>query len=106
MKLSGTFRAGWLFTLLTMVAILVAPIRAQEPGFIESFDDPSLPGWEHSSGVAVVDGALHIEPGSFVFRPGEWGDLTFTVRVRRSGEGALILSYRAGDTGAYHVVLA
>ena len=72
MKPFGIFRAGWLITLLLMVALLVVPIRAQEPGFTETFDDPTLPGWEHSPNAAVVEGVLRVEPGNFAFRPGLW----------------------------------
>ena len=105
MKPSGIFRAGWLLTLVLMIALLVAPIRAQESVFVETFDDPALPGWERSPGAAVVDGVLRIEPGNFAFHGGEWGDATLTVRVRRSGEGGLALCYRTGDAGAYHILV-
>jgi hypothetical protein len=61
--------AGWLVALL-IVALLVAPVKAQEPGFTETFDDPTLPGWEHLPGVSVVDGVLRLEPGNFAFHGG------------------------------------
>ena len=55
--------------------------------------------------MAVVNGMLRIKPGNFAFHGGEWGDLTLTAHVRRFGEGELAVSYRAGDAGAYHIIL-
>lgn len=82
-------------------------LQAQEPGFTETFDDPTLPGWEHSPNVTVVDGVLRVEPGGFAFRHGEWGDLSLNVRARRAGEGhaVLLVTYRASNAGDYTVLL-
>ncbi|MFC1635814.1 protein kinase [Planctomycetota bacterium] len=73
----------------------------------ESFDNPTLPDWERSPGVAVVDGVLRIEPFHFAFHPGEWGDLTLSVIARRTGDGAavLLVKYGASDAGGYVVHL-
>ncbi|MFQ5409043.1 MAG: WD40/YVTN/BNR-like repeat-containing protein, partial [Anaerolineales bacterium] len=93
--------AGVALLLLTSLV----PVLAQEPSFTENFDDPALPGWEHSPGVSVEDGALRVEPGNFAFHGGEWGDLALSMRVRRLAEGALVVSYRASEAGTYHVLL-
>jgi hypothetical protein len=95
----------WLVVVIAAISLLPAiSLQAQEPGFTETFDAPTLPGWEHLPNVTVVDGVLRVEPGNFAFHGGEWGNLTLTVRVRRSGEGELIVSYRASEAGAYHVL--
>jgi len=90
---------------LLVVFLIVLPVRAQEPGLTETFDNPTLPGWEHSPGVTVADGVLQIKPGNFCFHGGAWRDFTFTLRARFQGEGALVISYRAGDAGAYHLLI-
>jgi photosystem II stability/assembly factor-like uncharacterized protein len=79
--------------------------QAQEPALTETFDDPALPGWEHTPGASVVDGALRIEPGNSALHRGEWGDLTLTARIRPSSEGDIAIIYRASDAGAYIVVV-
>ena len=116
MKLASISRVGWLIASLLVVAALAVPVSAQEPALTETFDDPALPGWEHSPGVAVVEGVLRVEPGNFCFHGGEWGDFTLTLRARLlppevggdqggAGEGALVISYRVSDAGAYHVLV-
>jgi len=83
-----------------------ALLQAHQTVLTESFDDPALPGWEHLPNAVVVDGVLRIEPGNFAIHGGDWGDLTLTVRVRRYGDGALVVNYRASDAGVYHVLVA
>ncbi len=80
-------------------------LQAQEPGFTETFDNPSLPGWEHSPNATVAAGVLRIESGGYVARGGTWGDLSLAVRVRRTGDGEIAVSYRAANSSAYHVLL-
>ncbi len=95
----------FVFCALALLLLLLSSAHAQRPVFTETFDDPALPGWEHSPGAAVVDGVLRLEPGNFAFHSGEGGDMILTVRVRFSGQGAAVISYRAGDQGAYHVLV-
>lgn len=80
-------------------------LQAQQPVFTETFDDPALPGWDHMPNAVVVDGVLRIEPGNFAAHDGDWGDMTFTVRVRRYGNGSLVINYRASNTGVYHILV-
>jgi photosystem II stability/assembly factor-like uncharacterized protein len=88
--------------LLTAALLLPSAVpQPQQPGLTETFDDPALPGWEHSPGVQVLDGALHIDPGGFAFHPGGWEDLTLHLRLRRLGEGTVSIEYRATDLSAY-----
>ena len=90
-----------------LASLLVGRVDAQGMALAETFDDPSLPGWEHSPNAAVVDGALRVESGGFAFHPGGWSDFTLSVRMRWlvAGEGALALTYRASDAGEYALVL-
>ncbi|MBN1439182.1 MAG: DUF4956 domain-containing protein [Anaerolineales bacterium] len=74
---------------------------AQEAGWQESFDDPHLPGWEHSPEAIVVDGILRIGPGNFAARMGGWADFDLTVKVRFSGPGETVILYREADRGGY-----
>ena len=58
-----------LIVILAVAALVVfsaQPARAQENGFSETFDDPTLPGWErHPDATSIVDGVLQINPGGF-----------------------------------------
>jgi uncharacterized membrane protein YhiD involved in acid resistance len=88
------------------VALLgAAPALAQTDGYEETFDDPTLPGWEHSPEVVVVDGALKLTPGSFALRFGDWTDVTLTVKVKYAGDGEVLVGYYLRDEGRYGVLL-
>ncbi len=93
------------FLLLIINVVLGFPVYSQDTGFSETFDDPSLPGWEHSPEVAVADGVLHVPGPGFAFLDGEWGDLTLSVRLQRFENDGLAISYSGSDSGNYHVVL-
>jgi photosystem II stability/assembly factor-like uncharacterized protein len=90
-----------LLALVMLVFSQTFPTRAQENGFTESFDDPSLPGWELSSNARVVEGQLLIEGNGYALHGGSWKDASITVRSRRTGSGAMALSYQASDAGSY-----
>ncbi|MBN2083900.1 MAG: DUF4956 domain-containing protein [Anaerolineales bacterium] len=77
------------------------PAAAQNPGFQESFDDPKLPGWEHSPEAIVADGFLRIGPGNFASRAGAWQDFDLGFKLRFSGSGETHANYRASDAGGY-----
>ena len=88
------------------IALLgAAPALAQEDGYKETFDDPSLPEWEHSREVVVTGGALKLTPGSYALRFGDWADITLTARLRFSGEGEVLVGYYMRDEGRYGVLL-
>jgi hypothetical protein len=91
---------------LMLVGLLSSPaqaIQAQEGGFSETFDDPSLPGWELSPETRVVDGTLLVEGNGYAFHGGDWKDGIFSLRFRIQGPGACALSYQASDAGSFTV---
>jgi photosystem II stability/assembly factor-like uncharacterized protein len=94
-------RAGATLALVLAALAVMPAVWAQEPAFTETFDDPDLPGWDRVPGASAEDGVLRIEPGGFASHGEPWGDLTLTVRLRRSGEGAVAVIYRASDAGSY-----
>ena len=74
--------------ILILLLLISAPLHAQDGGLQETFDDPALPGWEHSENVTVADGVLRVETGGFAFFfSDQWSDLTLTLRARRVGDG-------------------
>lgn len=90
-----------------IVLVCLAPTAlGQEPTFTETFDDPALPAWEHSSDAMVVDGVLRIEPDGFAMHVASWADMILTVRVRITGEGDLLILYRWSEDGNYAVRLS
>ena len=90
---------------LAITLLGAAPALAQEDGYKETFDDPTLPGWEHSREAVVVDGVLKLTPGSFALRFGDWADITLTARLRYSGDGEVLVGYYFRDGSRYGVLL-
>ena len=89
------------------VVVLFVPAAAsvaQDPFVAETFDDPTLPGWEVDN-VVVIDGVLRVEPDGLAFHPLPVDDFALHIRVRRSGQGDALIHYRAGETGNYAVRL-
>ncbi len=100
-------KAIFTLSILSILLLVVLPASAQEgEGFSDTFDDPQLPGWEHSPEAIVAEGALQIGPGNFAARNGAWQDfeLTFKLRFSELG-GETHINYRAGDSGTYLLVL-
>jgi uncharacterized membrane protein YhiD involved in acid resistance len=93
--------------LIIIVAIMIFPgilfSRAfgQEMYFSDNFEDPTLPGWEHSPEVIVSEGVLKIGPGNFAARMGIWQDFDLTFRIRFSGMGDTSIHYHSSDIESY-----
>jgi uncharacterized membrane protein YhiD involved in acid resistance len=93
--------------LIIIVAIMIFPgilfSRAfgQEMYFSDNFEDPTLPGWEHSPEVIVSEGVLKIGPGNFAARMGIWQDFDLTFRIRFSGMGDTSVHYHSSDIESY-----
>jgi photosystem II stability/assembly factor-like uncharacterized protein len=99
-------RISWM--IIVAICISLFPIRmssAQDGAWSEAFDDPALPGWEHSPGASVVDGVLRIEPGNFAGHGGDWADFTLSVSLRLTGPGSLAVIYHAGESGSHILLL-
>jgi len=90
---------------MILVVSLARPAIGQELPFTETFDDPTLPRWEHSPNATVVDGALHIGPDGFAFHPARWSDMSLVVRARCLGEGELLIRYCWSEDANYSVRL-
>ena len=74
---------------------------AQGDGFSEPFDNPELPGWEHSPEAIVRDGVLTIGPGNIAIRLGEFSDFQAQFKVKFSGPGVIIFRFFMRDEGDY-----
>ena len=94
-----------ILTLLFILAINTISVQAQEDGLVEHFDDPALPGWEKTPGVAGMDGILRMEPGNFAAHHGEWGEMEISTRMRLQGQGELFFMYHLGEGFAYRLVI-
>jgi hypothetical protein len=75
-------------------------------GSHETFDDPNLPGWEHTPEVAVADGMLHVPAPGHARWQGSWSNMVLTLRARLSGDGDLVIGYSVTDQGGYQLVLS
>ena len=95
-----------LFVLVAMLILPQMPTSAQEGGFIDTFDDPNLPGWDHTPGVFVDQSILHIEPGNFIGHGGNWLNTHLITRIRLDGDGEVAFFYRTSEGGGYILVLS
>ena len=94
--------------LAVLVLLLGSPVPAWGQGgeaWRETFDDPALPGWEHTPNVTAEGGFLRVEPDGFAFHGGVWQEGTLSILARFQGDANVVFSFRAGDVGSYHVVL-
>ena len=82
------------------------PVFAQDDGgFSETFDDPTLPGWEHSQDVLVSEGVLQINPGNFAFRFAEVQVQNLSVKFKITPPAEVFFHYQATDTGVYNLII-
>jgi hypothetical protein len=89
----------------TPLSATATPMPPTSTPVKETFDDPTLPEWEHSRETVVTDGVLKLTPGSFALRFGDLADITLTARLRFSGEGEVLVGYYMRDEGRYGVLL-
>jgi photosystem II stability/assembly factor-like uncharacterized protein len=87
---------------LTFLLILCSafPALGQDGPFEDTFDDPELPGWQHTPNVYVTNSFLRIEPGGFASPQGEWGPFRLILRARYTGFGEMALIYNMSELGA------
>jgi uncharacterized protein (TIGR03382 family) len=93
-------------TVIIVFVSLIPPALAQEPVFTETFDDPTLPSWEHSPEATAADGVLRIEPGGFAEHQAFWADLMLTVSVRCTDDAELQVRYRWSEDANYTVSIS
>ncbi|MFC1761803.1 WD40/YVTN/BNR-like repeat-containing protein [Planctomycetota bacterium] len=91
--------------LLCLCLSLITSIQAQAETLTDTFDDPALPGWEHSQGVHAEDGILYIEPGHFTALSGNWNEFKLVLRLRRFGDGEFVITYCISEGRSYHAVI-
>jgi hypothetical protein len=91
--------------LIAVLLVAHAPAEAQQEGFHETFDDPTLAGWERSREVVVADGVLRMNPGSFALRAGDWSEIDMSIRIRYTGPGEIWVNYYFRDEAKYGVLL-
>jgi hypothetical protein len=85
-----------------LAAWMLFSTTAQEEGFIETFEDPDLPGWELVPPYEVSDGYLHIGPGGVAHLPFTFYNAEVTLRMRRMAEdGMIAIRYRMSESGSY-----
>ena len=58
------------------ILLMASPVRADDGGFTETFDDPGLADWEQQGDAIVEGGILKLSPPSMVTRPGTWSRAT------------------------------
>ena len=84
-----------------LLATITLSVQAEEADFFDPFEDPTLPGWEHSPGVSAADGVMRIAPGNFAIHAKGWEDVRIVAQLRWEGEGEFILGSRISSEGGY-----
>lgn len=90
----------YLVIITCLLGLINLPASGQNGPFEDSFDNPELPGWQHTPQAYVEDGSLRVEPGGFASPEGAWGTFEMIMQVRYSGQGEVAFMYNMSDTGA------
>ncbi len=89
---------------ITLVAFLVIlptiPALGQEGPFEDLFDNPELPGWQHTPQAYVENGILRVEPGGFASPEGRWGSFEMIMQARYTGLGEVAFLFNLSEAGA------
>lgn len=80
---------------------LIVPSQAQEGGFTETFNDPTLPGWERTDNAIVEGGILRIEGQGFAFNSMPIADATIAFRFMFEGDGYLEIHYSKTEASTF-----
>jgi hypothetical protein len=91
--------------LLTVVVIVASPSYAQGNGFVETFDDSTLSGWEKDGDIIVESGILKMSPPSLLLKRGTWSNITLTVIFRFETEGFAVIDYYVGEGQHYSLTI-
>lgn len=100
-------KAGSLMRTLALILLLgyaLAPSAsafAQDDGFIETFDDANLPGWELTPNLSVTEGYLIITGEGYAFLPESRADAVIGLRLKMEGDGVIEIRYRISEEGMY-----
>ena len=105
MKKHNIYNGIALIVLLAMLLVFVTGVYAQEEPTTETFDEVALPGWERSEKAVVQDGVLRIAPGNFAVKFGDYGEGTFSVKVKQHTPGVVFLRYFMREEGSYAVII-
>lgn len=100
MKRQARILRGIWFSIFLVLSI-VFPVSAQEGGFTEDFEGPSLEGWDYSPDVILVDGTLRMSGGESAFKVGAWCDFSLTMRFIAESPGDAMVHYHAREDSRY-----
>ncbi|MDJ0663130.1 MAG: DUF4956 domain-containing protein [Acidimicrobiia bacterium] len=87
------------------VLLTASPVRADDGGFAETFDDTGLAGWEQQGDTIVEAGILKMSPPSMVTRPGTWSGISLTVELRLDAEGFAVIDYMVTEGQHYSLTV-
>ena len=93
------------FLLIGVMLLISTPVRADDGGFTETFDDPGLVNWERQGDTIVEEGILKMSPPGMVTRQGTWSGITLTVKLRIDTEGFAVIDYLVGEDQHYSLTV-
>ena len=82
MKYKATLKAIAVIILSLVFISMASPSYAQGNGFVETFDDATLSGWEKVGDAIVESGVLKMSPPAMLLKRGTWSNITLTVIFR------------------------
>jgi hypothetical protein len=98
-KQTKIFIGGITFLLILFTSSMRS--MAQEILFAEPFDDPAMPGWEHSGNTFIEENHLAIRGEGFAMHGGFWSEATYSLRFQRQGQGGMAFHYQVSEQGSY-----
>jgi hypothetical protein len=87
------------------ILLMASPVRADDGGFTETFDDPGLADWEQQGDAIVEGGILKLSPPSMVTRPGTWSGISLTVELRIDASGFAVIDYMVREGQHYSLTV-
>ena len=105
MKYKATLKAIAVIILSLVFISMASPSYAQGNGFVETFDDATLSGWEKVGDAIVESGVLKMSPPAMLLKRGTWSNITLTVIFRFETEGFAVIDYYVGEEQHYSLTI-
>jgi hypothetical protein len=105
MKNQRTLKAIAVITLSLIFITIASPSYAQGNGFVETFDDATLSGWEKDGDVIVESGILKMSPPAMLLKRGTWSNITLTAIFRFETEGFVVIDYYVSEGQHYSLTI-
>lgn len=96
----------YLVIFILIVFVFVSIAKGQSGGeYRETFDSPSLEGWEIGSTVTIENGVIRIPTSDYAFKFSTFPSTDFTITARIEPDTELLIGYNVGNAGSYQLII-